>query len=183
MLFRPRAIRSQVETRLQVVPPPQLHAPALSYLWVLLGLLTVAAVWLAAAEIPKFTQGIAVLSSEGPASGSTHLDILLPGEHVADVAVGSRVYVDVSQTRSISGSVSRIEPSTIDAQAVAARFGLELLGAAAESWTLIEAVVLLPDTPSPAGSEAPLAVAPARVVIGSRRLISLLSFKPAGSAG
>lgn len=171
-IFRREALQHYVEGKEKTVLPRFIRPRTFLCLWILLGLLGVAAALAWTARVPVYASGIAVVAE---AEGKVNLVVLVPPEAFEKLSAGQLVWVRWRDAREPARTrLTHVEPTIQSPADVRKRFGLS-------SETVSGAVAVAAADPHGAFASGDLSpethlgsTVPVDVEIGSRRALSLL---------
>jgi hypothetical protein len=172
-IFRREALRHFIEGREKSVLPRFIRPRTFLCLWILLGLLMLAAVLAWTARVPVYASGLAVVTKT---EGQVNLVVLVPAESFEKLRVGQVVWVRWPAAREpVRTVLTHVEPEIQSPALVRKRFGLSsetVSGAVAVATASPEGVL---DTTGDLPPETRLgSTVSVDVEIGSRRALSLL---------
>jgi hypothetical protein len=176
--YRSAAVRRYLESRERSVLPRFVSPRTALCLWILLGLLVASMVVVWLAQVPLYVSGTAVVTDSGALPTGAALVAFLPADSQSRLRVGQLLYVTLEDgQKPVSLPIVSVEPDVNSPVEVRQRFGISDQQAAALNRPVAVAVAPIP----PASSANPPAryvgsTYPVDVAVGSRRVISLLSF-------
>ena len=185
-IFRRKALNHYVRGRDKAVLPQFVSPRAFVSLWILFGLLSAAGALAGLARVPEYASGTAFLivnraetdrheQSGGEPSRFLAVVVVSPRE-LDRLRVGQTCFLATGLSNArVTAHIVKVEPTVLAPEAVRARFNLSEMSTT--TITRPSAVVTAEFEPSPDGaaqSDFIGGACRADVVIGSRRLISLL---------
>lgn len=176
-VFRPEAIRRYMQSREEAVFPRLISPRVVIYLWVLLGLLGIAALFAWLVKVPIYVSGLAVVVDRSQIAQDIQDDVVLvaffPPGHLQ---AGQNLLVQFSATGERSSrEIVAVEPEISSPDAARRKFALEDDAALAITQPAIVAVARFQPTPLRLPARAYVgSTYRVDVEVGSRRLISLL---------
>lgn len=173
-IFRHEALWQAVQGSQRTVLPRFIRPRTFLCLWILIGLLALAAVLAAMADVPVFSSGVAVVVD---VDGSTRLALLLPADAVDALRVGQTAWINWPEAHEPRPArIISIEEAIHSPADVRERFALSsdsITGPAVVAFAAGEDLL-------PKNGELPArsyrgSIAPVQVQTGARPLISLLT--------
>ena len=177
MVFRAEALRRHSQGYDRAVLPRLIRPRTFLFLWMLFVLAGVGASATWFVQVPVYAAGQAVVVEGRRTALSDGIAVVtfVPPEHLADLRREQTLYLDMGSTNGpVRQSIAWVEPSLMSPDEVRARFGLS--PSAASAITQPVAVVLTRLEGIPAGflpNSYLGSVYPARVEVGTRRVVSL----------
>jgi hypothetical protein len=177
-IYRAAAVRRYAQGREQSVLPRFASPPTLICLWILLGLLLASCLVAWLARVPVYATGNAVVMDSTGAGqtgpGGVMVAAFLPAADLPALRAGQDMIVRLDERGEAARMpIVAVEPEISSPSAVLQRFGLQP-GAAVSQPTAVALAIL---GPRPGGLPVSVYIGgiyPARVEVGSRRVVSLI---------